>query len=946
MSTSLPDFLAAQNSIYLEQMLEKYLTDPDNVDQEWKNYFNALRDTQPELLRYPNWGARRPAVVGVADSASDPEKAKAHNISYQTVSSAEIATLKFLRLVKAYRERGHLLAKLDPLGLEQPSNKVKEKLTSENFDITTAELKMKLGAKAGHFAGMVLGDAINYIEQVYSSSIGVEVAHISNFDEQNWLETKFEGKEFWKEFSNSDKSSFYRHISEAEFFEQLLHKKFRGDKRFSVEGGETSILSLEVLIDHTLHSGIQEMVIGMAHRGRLNTLTKVMGKPYEAMISEFKGNKPFPDDMDIAGDVKYHMGHSSDRVTEGKKLHLSLMCNPSHLETVDPLVAGKVRSIQDLLGDKDRNKVMGVLIHGDAAFSGQGVVPETLTLSELEGYKTGGTFHLVINNQVGFTTDYVKARKSRYPTEVAKIVQAPIFHVNGDDPEAVARVTKLAAEYRKTFQKDVVINLVCYRKYGHNEGDEPNFTQPIMYQTISNHQAAPQAYGKKLVASGVFSQEEKDKTDAEFNTKLEEAYRKSESYKPKEADWLKGRWQKCSADFSNTKAKTGLEVKKLASLVNKLSKIPEGFDLHPKIIRLLEAKQEAVSSGNKIDWATGEAMAFASLLDEGFRVRLAGQDAGRGTFSHRHSVWRDQKTGAEYIPFNHLSEKQGVYEVVDSFLSEYAALGFEYGYALAHPDQLVIWEAQFGDFSNGGQIVIDQYISSAETKWLRMNGLVMLLPHAFEGMGPEHSSARLERYLQLCAEDNMQVAYPTTPASIFHLLRRQLHRPFRKPLIVMSPKSVLRHPLATSKLSEFDEGTSFKAVLGETAELVEDGAIETVIMCSGKVYYDLVEAREKAGINNKAILRLEQLYPFPEAELLQELARYPKAKFVWCQEEPQNMGACTFIAGRLKKTVDQLSNKDKHISYAGRKEAASPATGYKKVHEEEQKAFIAKALSY
>jgi 2-oxoglutarate dehydrogenase E1 component len=695
----------------------------------------------------------------------------------------------------------------------------------------------------------------------------------------------------------------------------------------------------------------------MAHRGRLNVLSQVMHKPHRVIFHEFKGGSASPDEVDGSGDVKYHLGASSDREFDGNSVHLSLTANPSHLEIVDPVVLGKVRAKQDQLNDViERSKALALLIHGDAAFAGQGVVAECFGLSGLRGHRTGGSLHFIVNNQIGFTTYPRYSRSSPYPSDVAKLVEAPIFHVNGDDPEAVVFCAKVATEYRQKFHKPVVIDMFCYRRFGHNEGDEPSFTQPIMYRLIRSHPTTLQIYANKLIAEGIVTQGEVDKMRADWRQRLDAEFDAGQSYSANKADWLDGRWSgvKAAQDTDDARrGQTGVELARLRQIGERITAVPEGFNIHKTILRFLDNRRAAIESGDAIDWSTAEALAFASLLDDGFPVRLSGQDSERGTFSQRHSVLIDQQTEARYIPLNHVREGQARYEVINSMLSEEAVLGFEYGYSLAEPNALVLWEAQFGDFANGAQVVFDQFISAGERKWLRMSGLVCMLPHGYEGQGPEHSSARLERYLQLCAEDNMQVVVCTTPANFFHALRRQLKRDFRKPLIAMTPKSMLRNKRAVSNLEAFGPGTSFHRLLwdhaethkGEKITLATDDKIRRVVLCSGKVYYDLYDEREKRGIDDVYLLRIEQLYPFPAKALLKELSRFKQAEIVWCQEEPKNMGAWSFVETYLEWVLGQIGGKSSRPRYAGRPASASTATGLMSKHLAQLKAFIDECLA-
>jgi 2-oxoglutarate dehydrogenase E1 component len=692
--------------------------------------------------------------------------------------------------------------------------------------------------------------------------------------------------------------------------------------------------------------GMKELVLGMPHRGRLNVLTNVMGKPFAALFSEFQGNPANPADVQGSGDVKYHLGTSTDREFDGNTVHLSLTANPSHLEAVNPVVLGKVRAKQRQRGDTARDQVVGLLMHGDAAFAGQGLVPESLELSELKGYRTGGTLHVVVNNQIGFTTSPSFARSSPYPSDVAKVIQAPIFHVNGDDPEAVVHVARIATEFRQRFKKDVVVDIFCYRRHGHNEADEPAFTQPIMYRTIAEHPTTRQLYAQRLAAEGVMSEAETEKMVGDFVAYLDGQFEAAKSYLPNKADWLEGAWSGLKAASGDARrGETSVPLEALKDVGRALTTVPEGFNLNRKIARQLEAKKKALETGEGIDWATGEALAFGTLCTEGTVVRMTGQDCGRGTFSQRHAVLVDQETEDRYVPVNHVREGQAPFEIIDSPLSEAAVLGFEYGYSLADPHALVLWEAQFGDFVNGAQVIIDQFIASGEAKWLRMSGLVLLLPHGHEGQGPEHSSARLERFLQLCGEDNLQVCNLTTAANYFHALRRQVRRDFRKPLVITTPKSLLRHPEVASTLAEMGPGTFFRRTIDEIDPLVPDDKVKRVVLCAGKVYYDLRQARRERKIRDVAIVRVEQLHPFPGKALAESIGKYKYADVIWCQEEPQNMGAWTFLDRRIEHVLGELGGKAKRPRYVGRPEAAATATGLLKRHVAEQAKLVDEALS-
>jgi 2-oxoglutarate dehydrogenase E1 component len=773
--------------------------------------------------------------------------------------------------------------------------------------------------------------------------------HMQDPDQKAWIQERVEGARNHTDFTVKGKRGILERLTAAEVFERFLDKKYTGTKRFGLEGGEAMIPALEQIIKRGGQLGVRELVLGMPHRGRLNVLANFMSKPFAAIFSEFQGNTANPEDVQGSGDVKYHLGTSADRDFDGNVVHLSLTANPSHLEAVNPVVLGKVRAKQlqrkGLTREQSMEEVIGILLHGDAAFAGQGLVGETLLLSELRGYRTGGTIHFIVNNQIGFTTTPAYARSSPYPTDVGKMVQAPIFHVNGDDPEAVVHVARIATEFRQRFKKDVIIDMFCYRRHGHNESDEPAFTQPIMYRAIGEHPTTRAIYARQLAEEGTVSAEEGDRLVSDFQAHLETQFQAAQGYKPNKADWLEGKWSGLeAASGEDRRGDTQVPLEVLGEVAAALTRVPDTFHPHRTIRRLLEAKRKTLASGAGIDWSTAEALAFGTLLVEGTPVRLSGQDSCRGTFSQRHSVLYDQETEERHIPLSNIREGQASFEVLDSPLSEAGVLGFEYGYSLAEPHALVLWEAQFGDFANGAQVIIDQFISSGESKWLRMSGLVLLLPHGFEGQGPEHSSARLERYLQLCAEDNMQVVNCSTPANYFHVLRRQVRRPFRKPLIVMTPKSLLRHKLAVSSLAEMGPGTSFHRIQPETHKLVDANAVKRVVLCSGKVYYDLVEEREKRAINDVAVIRVEQLYPFPKRTVEKELAHYRNAEIVWCQEEPRNMGAWFFVEHRIEEALGHVNVAAKRPRYVGRPESASPASGLHRRHSLEQAKLVEHAL--
>ena len=892
-------YLYSGNAVFIEEMYEKYRNLPNSVSAEWQEFFKDYEASLPS----PSWKNKDFRIITSDKESSVSDKNT--NTLQKNIDCREYSDLDQLRIF------GHLTSNLDPLGFDSP--------------LSLEEIGVKKDTKNS---------------EIYSGTIGAEIDHLNNLKEQEWLHNRLE-EIFWQEQSNKEKIGLLKDLVEVEGLEQYLHKKFPGAKRFSIEGAETSIIATEYAINEASKYSVSEVVIGMAHRGRLNTLTKVLGKPYEAVLGEFMGKSSFPDKFDVSSDVKYHMGYSSDIITRsGNNVHLSLTPNPSHLEAVNPVVAGRVRAKQDLARDKKREKTMGLLIHGDAAFCGQGVVAESLMLSTLDAFETGGIFHIVINNQLGFTAEADDVHKSsRYSTEFAKIIGAPILHVNGDDVEAVAKATKLLSEYRSKFKKDAVLEIFCYRKYGHNEGDEPMYTQPLMYKAIKQKQSVVEIYNQSLISRNFIDENTLDQLKDDFRKKLDKEYENAKNYEP-EAQFLEGIWH----GFSRKKTeddeilKTGINKDLLKKLIHGLCNIPEKFNLNHKLKRLFDQRLKDFEN-NKIDWAAAEQLAFASLLSEGYPVRLIGQDAARGTFSHRHSVLFDQQDGSGYIPLNNIADQKAYYEVADSNLSEFGVMGFEFGYSMSNPMTLAIWEAQFGDFSNGAQVIFDQFLSTTETKWLRLVGLVLLLPHGYEGQGPEHTSARLERILQLCAENNMQVIYPTTPASIFHFLRRQQLRKVRKPLIIMSPKSLLRHPKVVSKVDDISDNTQALLII---ADELPAKSVKKVILCSGKIYYDLLEKREANNITDIALIRIEQLYPFPIEILNREMAKYQAKEYVWCQEEPENMGAWGFIHSRVK---DKLKIGDK-LKVVSRPEAASPATGYMKVHKQEQEELINKALSF
>ncbi|WP_029354643.1 2-oxoglutarate dehydrogenase E1 component [Bosea sp. 117] len=976
-------FLYGANAAWIEDLYARYEVDPSSVDAEWQVFFAGLKDNAADVeksARGASWkkegwpihanGELVSAMDGhwieVEKAVGDKLKAKIAEKAQKTgveLSAADVQqatrdSVKALMMIRAYRMRGHFHAKLDPLGLE-PVRSAPE-LDPASYGFREADLDRPIFID--HVLGMefaTVRQMTAILQRTYCQTLGVEFMHISSPEEKAWIQERIEGPDKEISFTREGKRAILNKLIEAEGFEKFLDVRYTGTKRFGLDGGESLIPALEQIIKRGGNLGVKEIVLGMAHRGRLNVLTQVMGKPHRALFHEFKGGSWAPDEVEGSGDVKYHLGASSDREFDGNQVHLSLTANPSHLEIVDPVVLGKARAKQDLLGDTERTQVMPLLLHGDAAFAGQGVVAECFGLSGLKGHRTGGSVHFIINNQIGFTTYPRFSRSSPYPSDVAKTIEAPIFHVNGDDPEAVTFAAKIATEFRQRFRKPVVVDMFCYRRFGHNEGDEPAFTQPLMYKAIKQHPSTLEIYFSKLEKEGVVDAAEFDRMKADWRARLDNEYDAGQAYKPNKADWLDGRWaglKSAEDEDDSRRGVTGVDLDELRDIGRKITTVPEGFHVHRTIQRFLDARARSISEGTGIDWSTGEALAYTTLLLEGHPVRLSGQDSERGTFSQRHSVLTDQENEDRYTPFNHLREGQARYEVINSMLSEEAVLGFEYGYSLSEPNALTLWEAQFGDFANGAQVIFDQFLSSGERKWLRMSGLVCLLPHGYEGQGPEHSSARLERFLQMCAEDNMQVANVTTPANLFHILRRQLKRDFRKPLILMTPKSLLRHKRAVSTLAEFGTGTSFHRVLWDDAEkmtgekpaeaitLKPDAEIRRVVLCSGKVYYDLFEERERRGINDIYLLRVEQLFPFPLKSLVNELSRFRQAEIVWCQEEPKNQGAWAFVQPYLEWVLEQIGAASSRPRYAGRPASAATATGLMSKHLAQLKAFLQDAL--
>ena len=974
-------FMQGANAAYLEQLYAQYAGDPNAVDAAWRAFFAEMGDAETDVkaeAHGPSWARTDwPPTPGgdlvhaldgqwpeevkparVAENVKEKAAEKGVAISEEQVRRAVLDSVRALMIIRAYRIRGHLAADLDPLKMRASEKQTLPELDPASYGFTQTDMDRPI------FIDQVLGleiasmrQIVDIVKRTYCGTFALQYMHISDPEQAGWLKERIEGLGKEIQFTKRGRRAILNKLVEAEGFEKFCHVKFMGTKRFGLDGAEALVPAMEQIIKRGGQLGLKEIAIGMPHRGRLTVLGNVLSKPYRAIFNEFQGGSSKPEDIDGSGDVKYHLGASSDREFDGNKVHLSLTANPSHLEAVNPVVLGKTRAKQAQFGDTDRTQVLPVLLHGDAAFAGQGVVAEGFGLSGLVGHRTGGTMHIVVNNQIGFTTAPSFSRSSPYPTDIALMVEAPIFHVNGDDPEAVVHAAKVATEFRQKFHKDVVIDIFCYRRFGHNEGDEPMFTNPLMYKSIKTHKTTLQLYTERLVADGLIPEGEIEDTKTVFQATLNQEFEAAKDYKPNKADWLDGRWAHLNQqgeDYQRGQTAIGRET--FDQIGAALTSVPEGFDLHKTVGRMLDAKRQMFETGTGFDWATGEALAFGSLALEGFPVRLSGQDATRGTFSQRHSAFIDQTTEERFYPLNHIREGQARFEAIDSMLSEYAVLGFEYGYSLAEPNALTLWEAQFGDFANGAQIMIDQFVSSGEAKWLRMSGLVLLLPHGYEGQGPEHSSARLERYLQLCGGENWIVANCTTPANYFHILRRQLHRNYRKPLALMTPKSLLRHKLAVSKTEDFIEGSSFHRVLWDdadkematgksAAELKPDAEIKRVVMCSGKVYYDLLEARDERGISDVYLLRVEQFYPVPAMSLMKELGRFPNADVVWCQEEPKNQGAWTFMEPNIEWVLTQIREEKTRPVFVGRPASASPATGLMSQHKAQQEALVTEALT-
>ena len=943
-------FLSGANATFINDLHKEWKANPNSVPKEWDLWFKNNGD-DVILDDGPSWAKKNSQVIGAIDTVASVRAvargiAGKGDLSATDLRAATTDSIRAIMLIRAFRINGHLLAKLDPLNLQEGD--VHPELNPKTYGFKDDDWDRPI------FIDNVLGmesatlrQIMEIVKETYCGSIGIEFMHVQDPAQKAWIQERIESIRNTTEFTKRGKKAIYERLVGAETFEQFLHKKYAGTKRFGLDGSESVVPAIEQILKRGSQLGMKEVVIAMAHRGRLNLLYNILNKPFRAIISEFLGNQANPEEAGGSGDVKYHMGASADREFDGNNVHLSLQPNPSHLEVVAPVVIGRVRAKQNQHNDtNDRLSVLGIVLHGDAAFAGQGVVAETFDFSGLRGYRTGGTIHIVVNNQIGFTTSPNYSRSSPYCTDVAKMVMAPIMHINGDDPEAVIHASRIATEFRQKFACDVVLDIISYRRYGHNEGDEPAFTQPIMYKKIGSHDSISTIYGKKLVKEGILTdQEAKDEVD-NHNKFLEKEFQAGANYKPNKADWLEGQWANLrAAHGDDRRGETSVSTDDLKLIGNAITTIPENIQVNKKLARIVEARKKAIDTGEGIDWSTAEHLAFGSLLIEGHPVRLSGQDSCRGTFSQRHAVFVDQVKEERYTPLNNIKENQENFEVIDSPLSEASVLGFEYGYSLTEPTALVMWEAQFGDFANGAQVIVDQFISSGEAKWLRMSGLVMLLPHGYEGQGPEHSSARLERYLQLCGEDNMQVLNCSTPANYFHALRRQLKRDFRKPLIIMTPKSLLRNKMCVSKLSDMAEQTAFRRVIKDPDINLKDKNIKKVVICSGKVFYNLYEEREKRKLENVKILRLEQIYPFPHRTLKEELSKTPDAEVVWCQEEPKNMGSWFFVDRKIEDVLMSYKGKFLRPTYAGREEAASPATGSLSRHNKEQADLVNEALT-
>jgi 2-oxoglutarate dehydrogenase E1 component len=912
--------LYADNAEMLEEMYQTYKSNPSSVEKEWQDFFRELD-----------------SGVSFANGSSNGKNGQKEVTSFfKDANAANFQEMGLMNLLNAYRRQGHLAANLDPLGILKPDRKF---LDLKLANLKPEDLESIVDSGNPDLGKTKLKNVIEWYEKTYCESIGSEQYYIVDDEEREWIQHKMESTANSYQLEKKAKLRLFKKLYKADYFEQFLAKKFVGKKRFSLEGGETMIPMLDLVVEQAGEYNMDALIIGMAHRGRLNVLVNTIQKPASLIFAEFE--EKIGTESESYADVKYHLGYSNNIKTEsGKEVKLSLAFNPSHLEAVNPVVTGSVRARQTLNGDLTREKYMPILVHGDAAFVGQGVVAETLNLMNLEGYTTGGTFHIVINNQIGFTTLPSESRSTLYATDLAKGFQIPIFHVNGDDPEAAYRVVKLAHEYRQKFHKDVIIDLICYRRLGHNEMDEPAFTQPYMYNIIKSHPPTALLYEEALLKEGIVKKEELEAIKDEVGRGLEDSFNETKNKDIKiQVDTMQGVWSKFSKDPLDSEPATKLLKEQLTSILKAMTTIPSDFTANPKLVKLLETRKKMGEGEIPIDWGCAELLSFGSILESGFRVRLSGQDSQRGTFTHRHAIMIDINNGSKYSPLAHISKDQAEFEVINASLSEYSVLGFEYGYSLADPSALVIWEAQFGDFANTAQVIFDQFISSSEIKWQRMSGLVVLLPHGYEGQGPEHSSGRLERMLQLCAGNNIQIANCTTPAQYFHLLRRQMLRNYRKPLIVMTPKSLLRFPAAVSSIDDLLTG-AFKEVLTDKPEIKQEG-VKKILFCSGKIYYDLVDARDKKGLSHIAIIRLEQIYPFPESQIKEVLLQYKSAtEFCWVQEEPHNQGAWFFVRDFFQHI---LGNRE--FKYYGRKKSPSPAAGHVKVHMKEQEAIVKEALS-
>jgi len=938
-------FLNSANAPYIAELFFKFKKNPTSVDSSWKSFFQSLNDDDVAILKDfggPEW-KKRPSKI-IDDVSFDKIIRNIPDVETDSFKTSTLDSIRALRLIRAFRVNGHLIANLDPLGITKKDHH--PELDYKNYGFTDNDLSREIfidGSLGLERAS--LSKIIRILKETYSASIGVEFLHMQQPEQKQWVQERIEEVHNKTNFTNEGKKAIFSRLIESELFEQFLDKKFIGTKRYGIEGGESMIPGIEQIVKQACLAEVENIFIGTAHRGRLTLLSTVLGMPYKSILSKFQGYLNDPNEVLGSGDVKYHLGVSSDREFEGKKIHISLVPNPSHLEAVDPVVMGKVRAKQTQLKDKNNNKVFGLLIHGDAAMAGQGIVAETFAMSQLLGFRTGGTIHFVINNQIGFTTMPQYGRSAPYCTEIAKMVQAPIFHVNGDDPEAVVHVCRLATEFRNKFKEDVVVDMFCYRRSGHNEADEPSFTQPLMYQAIKKHPTTVKIYQKRLLKENTINSDQIQKIQKDFKNFLDTELEGAKSYKPNKVDWLEGDWTGLStASFDARKGITSIKESELLEIGRAIHQIPADFNLHKKIKKLYEDRLTSIEEGKNIDWATAEALAFATLLKEGYGVRLSGQDTGRGTFSQRHAVLYDQINEKRFVPLRHFIKQQGYFEIIDSFLSEYGVLGFEYGYSQSDPNTLVVWEAQFGDFANGAQTIIDQFITTGERKWLRMSGLTLLLPHGHEGQGPEHTSSRLERFLQMCAEDNIQVANCTSPANYFHVLRRQVHRNFRKPLVILTPKSTLRHKNNVSNKDYFINGSTFHRVLRNEITKEKEKKINRIIICSGKLYFELQDHIEQLQKENVFILRLEQIYPFPYDVFSKELKRFIDCELIWCQEEPKNMGAYGFVKRRIESVMKQINMKQEKLLYVGRRAAASPATGVFDRHLANQKNILRLAI--